>query len=126
MHKTDLQFHHPKTGRRLACEQSATYDHDAFLQVRHLFQRKRIANRSQINHIAEAGSGYGWTHRAAAHRQARLVELNTFAVGKHCQAPIDVELCCYRAKSRLDLVLLVVGLDEALLHQAMLRQAHRL
>ena len=37
MHETDLQFHHPKTGGRLACEQSAAYDHDAFLQGCHLF-----------------------------------------------------------------------------------------
>src|SRR5881392_2405462 len=109
MHKTDLQLHHPKTSRCLARQQSTTYNHDALLQSCHLFECKRVANRSQINHVDETGYGYNWTNWSADNGQAGLVEFDTFAVRKHSQASIDFQLCHRCGKSSLDLVFFVPG-----------------
>ena len=95
MHHTDLQFHHPQARGRLACKQSAAHDHDASLDTRHLLQCERIPKRSQVNNVAEIDSRYRRADRAASHRQACFVEFNAFAIGKHGQTPLDIELCYY-------------------------------
>src|SRR6266516_6673044 len=104
MHQTDLQFHHSQTRCRLACKQSAAHDHDASLHTCHLFQSERVADSSQVNNVAEIDPGHGWSHRPAAHRQACFVEFNSFAVGKHGQTPLNVELCYHCSEAGLDLM----------------------
>src|SRR6266446_1870860 len=43
-----------QASRRFAGQQSTAHDNNRLLQVRHLAQRERIANRSQIDNISQA------------------------------------------------------------------------
>src|SRR5256886_6785855 len=63
-----------------------------------------FAYRSLVNYVAKINAGCRRTHRAAAHRQASLIVLDAFAIGRHCQTPLDIELCCDCAKACLDFV----------------------
>src|SRR5262249_38932946 len=75
-----------------------------FLQTRHFTQCKRVANRSQINHIAETCPCHLRTDRPTTHCQTCLGEFNAFAIRQHSETTLDVQLRDHRAKPCLDLV----------------------
>ncbi len=86
MHDADFEFQLPQTGRRFAGQQSAAHDDDRFLQLRHLAQSERVANRPQIDNITQADAGDGRTDGATAHRQTSLVKLDRLAISQELRA----------------------------------------
>ncbi len=107
MHDADLEFQLPQTGRRFAGQQSAAHDDDRFLQVRHFAQGERVANRSEIDDIAQSHSRDWRPHGTAAHRQAGLVKFDRLAISEDREPPVDIHLRDHRSQTRLDFVRVV-------------------
>src|SRR5207248_4588740 len=73
MHHADFEFQLTQASRRFAGQQSTADDNNRLLQVCHLAQRERIANRSQINNISQAHSRDWRPDGTTAHRETCLV-----------------------------------------------------
>ena len=104
MHHAHFKFQPPQAGRDFTGQQPAADDHDRFLQVCHLSQGERVANRPQVDHVTEASARYRRPHRTAPHSQARFVEFDAFTVAQDRKTPLDVELSNDGAEARLDFV----------------------
>ncbi len=104
MHHRHLQLRLAKTGRDLAGKQTSAYDHDHFFRLRHLAQSERVANRAQINHVAQTDPRDLRPHWPAAHCEAGFFELDRLPIPEHGQPSIDIKLRHHRAKTRLDFV----------------------
>ena len=110
MHHAHLQFHHPKTRRCLARQQSAANHHHSLFNVGHFAQRQRVAHAAEVNHVPEVHACDRRSHRPAAHRQTGFREFNAFAISQYRQTPLDVELLYDRGESCFDFV----GIEPAL------------
>src|SRR5205085_9209963 len=73
----------------------------------HFAKGERVADRAEIDHVAEPDTRDRRTHRPATHRKARFIELDRLTVAEDREPAIDVDLRDHGREARLDLVLLV-------------------
>src|SRR6201995_3120987 len=102
MHETDLEFHRAQAGRGFAGQQSAADYHDGFLVGAHLAECERIANRAQVNDIAEANPRHRRTQRTAPGSKTSLIKLDAFAIPEDSDTTINIKLRDDGAEPRFD------------------------
>ena len=106
VHEHHMRLRHlAEQRRRLRGDEPAADDHDLVLDLHHLAQRLHVAQRAQVEDIAEIPARELRAARAAAGGDARLAEFHRLSIAQHREMPLEIDLRDERIQPHVDLVL---------------------